>query len=142
MSIAADPEEFSQASAWMADVGRANGMPTEEISRLDICMNEALSNVLAHGESPGTRSTVDIRFELQHQGALATAVLTVIDVCKPFNPLSHVTRPPPSRIEEAEPGGLGIAMMRVYADEIRHQFLDGRNELGFTVRWQSPDQTS
>ena len=126
----------------MADIGRSNGMPSDEVARLDICMNEALGNLLAHGKLPTTGWNVDIRLEFERQGAANTATLTVIDDCKPFNPLAHVTKPPPLRIEDAEPGGLGIAMMRIYADEIAYQSFEAHNELAFTVRWLDSKQTS
>jgi anti-sigma regulatory factor (Ser/Thr protein kinase) len=53
----------------------------------------------------------------------------------PFDPASHRTRPSPRTLEEAEPGGLGILMMRTNADRIAYERLGDANCTSFLVGW-------
>lgn len=137
LSITTDPFEFRRASAWLEETGRKLAVPAEDIARLDLCLNEALANVLKHGGAGVGQSGIGLGLKLSRSGGTHTAQLTVTDAGKRFNPLDHVTRLRPSSLEEAEPGGLGIAMMRIHSDKLDYQYLDGWNQLEFSVNWQS-----
>lgn len=137
LSIGADPSEFRRASAWLEECGRAQAVPAADIARLELCLNEALANVLKHGEAGVGQSGIGLALTLSRSGGTHTARLTVTDAGTRFNPLDHVTRSRPASLEEAEPGGLGIAMMHIHSDTLDYRYLDGRNQLEFSVSWQA-----
>lgn len=137
LAIRADPLEFRRASAWLEETGSKLAVPAADIARLDLCLNEALANVLNHGGAGGVQAGICLGLKLLQNGGNHTAQLTVTDGGTRFNPLDHVTRPRPASIEDAEPGGLGIAMMRIHSDTLNYEYLDGRNQLEFSVSWQS-----
>lgn len=112
-------------------------MPVEEIARLDLCLNETLANVVKHGGAGAGQSGIGLGLKLSQNGGTHTAQLAVTDAGVPFNPLEHVTRPHPASLDAAEPGGLGIAMMHIHSDKLDYQYLEGRNQLEFSVSWQS-----
>ena len=112
-------------------------MPVEEIARLDLCLNEALANVAKHGGVEALQSGIGLGLALSQGGGTHTAQLAVTYAGVPFNPLDHAIRPHPASLAEAEPGGLGVAMMRIHSDKLDYQYLDGRNQLEFSVSWQS-----
>jgi anti-sigma regulatory factor (Ser/Thr protein kinase) len=136
IAVAADSKEFRAASERLAKACSSNGIPDEALWKLDVCLNEALANVVTHRASAAAPPAVTLRLDLELQADRAAAMLTVTDSGKSFNPLDHVTRPHPTCLEDAEPGGLGIAMMRTHADRMSYRFRDGRNELSFEVCWQ------
>ena len=41
----------------------------------------------------------------------------------------------PLTLEEAEPGGLGLLMMRELSDALTYRHDSGQNELTFSVHW-------
>jgi sigma-B regulation protein RsbU (phosphoserine phosphatase) len=137
LSISADPFEFRRASAWLEESCRERAVPAAHIVRLDLCLNEALANVLKHGGAGVGQSGIGIGLKMSRSGGTHTARLTVTDAGTRFNPLDHVTRSRPASLEEAEPGGLGIAMMRIHSDALDYQYRDGRNQLEFSVSWQA-----
>jgi sigma-B regulation protein RsbU (phosphoserine phosphatase) len=137
LAIRADLLEFRRASAWLEETGSKLAVPAADIARLDLCLNEALANVLNHGGAGGVQAGIGLGLKLLQNGGNHTAQLTVTDGGTRFNPLDHVTRPRPASIEDAEPGGLGIAMMRIHSDTLNYEYLDGRNQLEFSVSWQS-----
>ncbi len=137
LSIKADPAEFRRASLWLEEMGSEHNVPTDEITRLDLCLNESLANVLEHGGPGAGQSNIFLELKLGNSCSVCTARLTVTDAGRIFNPLDHVTRPPPENLEEALPGGLGIAMMRIHSDQFEYQLIEGRNQLAFSVNWPS-----
>lgn len=137
LSITADTFEFRRASAWLEETGRTLAVPAEDIARLDLCLNEALANVLKHGGAGVRQSGILLGLKLSRSAGTHTAQLTVTDGGTRFNPLDHAIRPHPASLAEAEPGGLGVAMMRIHSDKLDYRYLDGRNQLEFSVNWQS-----
>ena len=129
--------EIGRASAWLEERGREQAVPAEEVARLDLCLIEAVANVLKYGGAEAEQSDICLGLKVTRSGGTHTAQLAVTDGGTPFNPLDHVTRLHPTSFAEAEPGGLGIAMMRIHSDKLEYQFLDGRNQLGVFVNWRS-----
>ena len=135
LSIAAEAGEFSRATAWLESICNERGVPVDERYRLDICLNEALANVLAHGGSAALGVPICLRLGISGGLEAGRASLTLNAGGVPFDPASHRTRPSPRTLEEAEPGGLGILMMRTNADRIAYERLGETNCTTFLVRW-------
>jgi serine/threonine-protein kinase RsbW len=56
-------------------------------------------------------------------------------MARPIDPLAYQAGPRPRTLEEIEPGGLGLIMMKEAADEVDYERIEGRNHLTFRVRW-------
>lgn len=97
--------------------------------RLLTALDEILSNVVRHGL--GNRPGV-IEVTVSHDGNVLQA--EVADAAPAFNPL--LTPPPDisSPLEERQPGGLGIALVRALTDELTYERRDDRNRLTMTWR--------
>lgn len=137
LAIPADLAEIRRASAWLETAGRECKVPAEHILRLDLCLNEALANVIGYGGLDALSSP--IRLSLSAQGGIdsGVATLTVTDAGVPFDPLAYQPKPMPMSLDEVEPGGLGILMMRDAADVVAYRYSEGCNQLTFEVRWPS-----
>lgn len=132
--------DFRRASAWLAKYGGKQGVPTEQIARLDLCLNEALANVVDHGGSEVRGNSIRLRFNLAQLSDVHQASLTLIDSGMEFNPLAMEAKSKPSLLEDAEVGGLGVTMIRSFSDELSYQYMDGCNLLTFSVSWQPVTQ--
>ncbi len=128
--------EFRRASFWMAEYGLKHGVPTEQIARLDLCLNEALANVIDHGGSSVKDDAIRLHFKLTNQPDVCMASVTLIDSGIKFNPLEVEAKPKPSELVDAKAGGLGVMMIRSFSDELSYKYLDGCNRLTFSVNWQ------
>lgn len=135
LSILADSAEARRASEWLRASGQAHGVPEECIGRLDHCMDEALANVVAHG-GPGAReSDIVVGLEVRRDAGLNVAVLSISDAGVAFDPTRAAVAARPGSLAEAQPGGLGIPMMRSYAERIGYTRAGERNHLTFMVSW-------
>jgi len=135
LSIRADTQETRRASGWLVAAADANRVPAEATIRLDHCLDEALANVIAHGGPAATASPVELHFGVRRMPGACAADLTVLYDGVAFDPSRHEPRPRPANLEEASIGGLGLLMLRHFADALEYGQSDGRNRLTITVSW-------
>ena len=110
--------------------GQETGLSGEALERTKLIVDELLTNVMAYG-FPSGHDGADIRVRLGHRdGGLQ---LEVMDNGRPFDPTGV---PPPDlalSLEERQPGGLGLYLMRSLARDIRYRHAQGFNILTVQV---------
>ena len=72
----------------------------------------------------------------------ASISVTVSDGGARYDPLSAPVRPRPRTLSEAEPGGLGLIMLRQFADALDYSYSEGQNHLTICVRWNQEKTAS
>jgi anti-sigma regulatory factor (Ser/Thr protein kinase) len=109
---------------WRAWAGEA-GLPRESLDDGELCLNEAVTNIILHGHRTDASVPLAITFE-----PLDDAVqMTITDHLSPFNPLEHPVHTAPTSLDQARPGGLGIHIMRVHAAGMAYHRSDDQNTL-------------
>ena len=141
LSIHADAGEIRQASKWLEVICAEHRVPAPAILRLDLCLHEVLANIIFHGAGITPSSRIDVRFKVlrSDSGRAGEAQVTVSDAGLAFDPLRVQPPPKAPTLSEAEPGGLGLVMIRGFADGLYYRYNDGRNELAFSVAWKETD---
>jgi anti-sigma regulatory factor (Ser/Thr protein kinase) len=135
LSIGASAGELRRASEWLELTGTTLTIPPAAILRLDVCLNEALANVMAHGGAAAVAAPVQLLLRVDTAAAGGTASLTISDAGTAFDPVAAPAVARPASLMDAEPGGLGLLMMRQSADQLSYRYHAGLNELTCTVRW-------
>jgi anti-sigma regulatory factor (Ser/Thr protein kinase) len=126
-------DQIREASAWLADLAQLRCIPDAALHRLDLCLNEALANVIEHGGEAAQAQPVHLRYRDQQSPNGAT--LTVSDAGHAFDPLASKPKAQPLTLADAEPGGLGIALLRECADVLAYARQHERNILSISVHW-------
>jgi serine/threonine-protein kinase RsbW len=119
LTIHADTWDARRASVWLESAALARKVPPEQIVRLDHCLDEALANVVTHGGPTALACPVQLQFGVRRSQGTCTAEPT----------------PRPASLAEAKPGGLGLLMIRNFADDLSYRRSEGRNHLTITVSW-------
>ena len=137
LTIRGDTWDARRASFWLESVALAQRVPPEQIVRLDHCLDEALANVIAHGGPTALASPVRVQFGVRRSEGTCTAELSVADAGVAFDPSTYPPEPTqrPASLAEAKPGGLGLLMIRDFADDLSYRRSEGRNHLTITVSW-------
>lgn len=135
LSLSADTGEVSRASAWLDTACHKHGVPPDEIGRLDLCLNEALANIINHGGTRAPPSPIHLHLEVCREQDTGVAIVTISDSGTPFDPLTAPLKPMPKTLADVEPGGLGLMMIRKFSDHQRYRYSEGCNQLTFGVRW-------
>lgn len=138
LAVHADADQVRSASVWLEQVCVEQDVPADQVIRLDLCLNEALANIIAHGGPSARVAPVLLVLAASTGGHGGQAELEISDAGRAFNPLATSPRETPGTLAEATPGGLGLTMMNAYSDQLDYDFRDGRNHLTFRVRWKLP----
>jgi sigma-B regulation protein RsbU (phosphoserine phosphatase) len=135
LSIGADGAEARRAAEWLQAACRRREVPQTQAERLELCLHEALANVIIHG---GGSAPIALSIEVGPAPDGAAISVTVSDACAAFNPLSVPQNTPSRTLDETTPGGLGLVMIRRCSDWLDYRYEDGRNHFTFGVRWDAP----
>ena len=135
LSIRATAGELRLASEWLEQTGTMLAIPPAAILRLDVCLNEALANIMAHGGAAAVAAPVQLALRADAPASGREVSLTISDAGLPFDPVAAIPRARPASLRDAEPGGLGLMMMRKSADHLSYRSHAGLNELTCTVKW-------
>jgi anti-sigma regulatory factor (Ser/Thr protein kinase) len=136
-SLRAHAAEIPNVSAWLGEVGAARGIPPEPLWRLDLCMTEALANIIDHGGERAAAHPISLGLAVRGAGAAGEAALVISDGGAAFDPVTAPAKPLAATLAEAEPGGQGLVLMRRFADALDYAFREGRNQLTIGVRWSA-----
>jgi anti-sigma regulatory factor (Ser/Thr protein kinase) len=136
VAIRANAEEIRSASEWLGKVCTEHDVPAEQLYRLDLCLNEVLTNILDHGEEQALSEPIELRFSIDNSPEARRAAIVVSDAGAPFDPITAPAPARPNNLAEAVPGGLGLLMVRSLSDELHYAYQNDHNRLSFAVRWR------
>jgi serine/threonine-protein kinase RsbW len=124
---AADAFDTFQAEQGLS---QAAGWPVQ------VALDEILSNIVRHGSAGRGDRFVEVTFALV-EGCLQ---LTSVDDGPGLDPLTLPEPDLAAPLDDRQPGGLGIHLVRHLCDRVEYTRLDGRNHLVLTFRGPEADQ--
>jgi serine/threonine-protein kinase RsbW len=127
MTVPASAPGVREAESKLVAFAKASGLPKDAIWRLEVALDEVLSNVVRHGSAAGTVGPIAV--ELDVLGSRIEVVVT--DDAPAFNPLEVQAPDASVSLEDRPLGGLGIALVKALMDEVTYERRDGRNRLTF-----------
>jgi anti-sigma regulatory factor (Ser/Thr protein kinase) len=124
LELRGDLSGLRRLAGWIK-AGAQHELSDDTSFAVQLCLEEAVANIIMHGGVNGDR--VEIAIELERDGG--TLVARIEDSGREFDPTQF---PPPSvakSLEEAKVGDLGIHLMRNFASDMHYERRDGRNRL-------------
>jgi len=106
LTVRADLRYFPAVDRFVRSLAEIAGLDAAAVERLALIVEEALANVVEHAFLPGEEGELDV-LVLHRPGQL---VVAVEDQGLPFDPAS---------VQPGEETGLGMTLMRAFADELR-----------------------
>ena len=86
--------------------------------QLDLIVEEVFVNIVNYSKT----EFIKVNFNVDE-----SLILEFVDNGIAFNPLNRDDPEMPDTIEDAQIGGLGIFMVKTYADELQYQYENGEN---------------
>jgi len=120
------------AASWVAATLVEAGVAEKLRQDIDVCVEEALANVILHARTAHGAKAIEIELECDAQ----SVVLVVRDNCTPFDPVSVAV---PSRLAGDQVGGAGIKLMRALSHKFAYAREAGLNALSLTFAMRSHD---
>ena len=125
-TVAPDLSAIPPLIEWVEERCQEAGLSGELAFKLMLAIEEAVTNVVSYAfaEMPPPHR-IQVRLNIDNDHCTAE----MVDNGRPFDPLAA---PPPDLtgpLEERDPGGLGIHLIRNMADRVEYRRVDGQNRL-------------
>jgi anti-sigma regulatory factor (Ser/Thr protein kinase) len=122
--------ELRRLSDWIRTFAREAELDENLSYHVDLCLDEAVTNIIRHGYDKGVRGTITVSLELIDDRLR----VVVADAGREFNPLRHSPPAASAALEDLPVGGFGIHLMRSYADALEYRRDGDRNILTLYFR--------
>ena len=108
------------------EFGDANELPVPKVFAINFALEELITNTVTHGNfKQGSSPEVAIYLEIDDD----VLFLTFEDNADPFDPTLDTKPDLTSSLMARELGGLGLHLIKAFADRISWEFVDGKNRL-------------
>ena len=118
-------EDMPIVTSMLSRFAAENGLPPPVLHDLNVVLDEALNNIIAHGYADGAQDEITVRLECR-DGEFA---MLIEDQGQPFDP-GQVPAPDlaaPLRVRKV--GGLGVHFMRTLMDDLTYTRTGNTNRL-------------
>ena len=126
LTVANDTRHLLAVRDFISRMARQGGLAPEEVHKIVLAIDEAVTNIIEHGYNKGEQGTIEIEADWEQNQFR----VVIRDSARVFNPESI---PAPDMAEHVKAGrkkGLGLFLMRQIMDEVRYRYKDGvQNEL-------------
>lgn len=121
--------DLSLVTQWVQALAARHHFPERTTFAIDLCLEEALSNVIRHGYAGDPTQKLDVEFSMTAEGSVSFVIEDAAPHFRPFDPDAPVESHCSVPLEEIVPGGQGIPLMRKFADAVEWEPLEKGNRL-------------
>ena len=126
ISLAPDLSALAALAGIIQEFGVAHALSDTVQSRLNLMLDELITNSMTYGLSRVPEPELRLRI-LVENGAV---VAQLEDNAEAFNPFEEAPEPDPTLgLEERPIGGLGVFLVKQFADSTAYERVDGRNRI-------------
>jgi anti-sigma regulatory factor (Ser/Thr protein kinase) len=131
LRLRSDLSELTRVAPWLNDLSARLQLPRATQYAIDLCLEEALSNIIRHGYA-GQEGTIVVRRLSMREGELR---LMVEDAAKPFEPPAG-ERAPARGLDDSRAGGFGLDLIRRFATTVEYERIGTGNRLTLGFSWR------
>ncbi|MYN64723.1 MAG: ATP-binding protein [Acidobacteria bacterium] len=125
VTIPARLSEVRELSSMVEAFGDANDLPDPKVFVINLALDELITNTVTHGLEDMADAEIRIRMRV----VAGTLILVMEDNGQPFDPTQDTNADVTSSLEERAVGGLGLHLVKSFADRVSYEFVEGRNRL-------------
>lgn len=115
--------ELQNLSRQVEEYGDAQGLPEPTVFVINLALDELITNSVMHGFNGVGDPHIDIILRVDGDSLL----LTVRDNGAPFDPTDDTNPDLDSALEDRRIGGLGLHLVKSFANRIHYKYVDGQN---------------
>ncbi|HEY8138377.1 MAG TPA: ATP-binding protein [Methylocystis sp.] len=129
--------DVTAASAWVERIAASLKLPGKLTFAMQVCLEELMSNIARHGKVHSISTAVPTETDADSPLSISIdidlladrVVMTIEDNGRPFDvekaPAKVVDRP----LEQVQPGGLGINLIKSFSHNIEYRRTDAGNRV-------------
>jgi serine/threonine-protein kinase RsbW len=112
-------------SRMVEEFGDANRLPHPKIYMINLALDELITNSVTYGFGGVADPKIEVTVRIDGD----TLVLTTLDNGRRFDPTAAESPDLDAPVEKRPIGGLGLHIVKTFADRVVYKFEDGRNRL-------------
>ena len=126
VTLPARVSELRALTAMVEDFGDANNLPAPKVFAINLELDELITNTVTHGSfEAGIDPRIDIHLRVESD----ILILTMEDNGSPFDPTLDTDPNTAAPLESRNVGGLGLHLVKNFANRISYELVGGRNRL-------------
>lgn len=126
LELFCDYAELERLHDFVQKIGEAETLDADQIFALDLCLEEAVTNIIMHA---GLKDRAGALIAVTLLSGAPELTFCLEDEGRPFDPTKVAERPAPHSLEEAPIGGVGLPLMRKLTTAMRYERDGNRNRL-------------
>jgi sigma-B regulation protein RsbU (phosphoserine phosphatase) len=144
ITLKASVDELDPLTAFIDKGLDAGGCPERLRNQIELATEEIFVNIADYAYTKGDAAqgggdvTIDCRLEASREKMTMTLVFS--DRGRAFNPLEYDSPDTSLPLEEREPGGLGLLIVRKTMDTIQYSRADKTNRLEISKSWRKEEE--
>ena len=107
------------------EFGDANRLPDQQIYMINLALDELITNTVSYGLRGIARPRIEVALQISD----SVLVLTMVDNGQKFDPTRDTSPDISSTVEERPIGGLGLHLIKTFADRVNYEYSGGKNQL-------------
>jgi anti-sigma regulatory factor (Ser/Thr protein kinase) len=130
--------DLEQIGTWVDDFSQRWSLPGSTAFAIQLCCEEVFSNIVRHGLKELAFADINeegVKLYLDHGDR--AVILRIDDQAEAFDPLAVDSPLHPQSVADASVGGLGIHLVRKFAQDVRYERRGQTNSL--TMRFDLPN---
>ncbi len=118
--------EIRDLSTMVEAFGDANRLPVPKVFVINLMLDELITNAVTHGSfGEASDPKIEIHLRVDHD----VLILMIEDNGQMFDPTIDTRPDITSSLETREVGGLGLHLVKSFAERISYEFSGGKNRL-------------
>ena len=118
--------ELHDLSTMVEEFGDEHRLPVPKVFVINLALDELITNAVTHGSfEDATDPKIEVHLRVDHD----ILILTIEDNGTMFDPTIDTVPDTMSSLERREVGGLGLHLVKTFADRVSYEFVAGKNRL-------------
>ena len=138
LTLPVDDKTVARALEWLEATADRAGWPARTLFKLQLCLDETLTNVTMYGYDDAHRGTVQPQVRLKLRQKDGRLILGILDNGRPFDPTAQSPRDLDTSLDDARIGGHGLRLMLHYLESMRYERLGDWNCLELVAALDTP----
>jgi len=131
----ANVSEIASAASWIESIAASAGFGDTRAFSMQVCLEELMSNIVRHGEErsnsswPSGPRSDHLTIAIAIDADADRIIMTVEDNARPFDLGKAVAKKIDRPLDQLEPGGLGIHLIKSFSSAMEYQRTEHGNRV-------------
>ena len=129
LTLRSQISELARICPWIEHLAKRDAIPEETQFAINLCLEEALSNIMRHGYAEAPNREIAVRYSTPQTGVF---LFIIEDEAPSFNPVTAIEPPIPISLDDSSVGGQGLRLLKHFANTLEYEATPAGNRLSIS----------